>query len=118
MYHGFRRNGLQIRYERLPGSGTAGLGDAHGQAYLTVGVLPRHLRPESGLLALRKALGCYANLRPVRVLPGLEHLSPLRPEIALGIEARAMDAGHGIHLDMVMLAQERAEPFDGLIGAA
>ncbi|ULH15022.1 3-isopropylmalate dehydrogenase [Deinococcus sp. KNUC1210] len=48
--------------------------------------LPRHLRPESGLLKLRKALGVYANLRPVRVQPGLEHLSPLRPELARGVD--------------------------------
>ena len=48
--------------------------------------LPRPLRPESGLLALRKALGCYANLRPVRVQPGLEHLSPLKPELARGVD--------------------------------
>ncbi|MBB6014929.1 3-isopropylmalate dehydrogenase [Deinococcus radiopugnans] len=48
--------------------------------------LPRPMRPESGLLALRKALGCYANLRPVRVQPGLEHLSPLKPELARGVD--------------------------------
>jgi 3-isopropylmalate dehydrogenase len=48
--------------------------------------LPRHLRPESGLLQLRKALGVYANLRPVRVQPGLEHLSPLKPELARGVD--------------------------------
>ena len=48
--------------------------------------LPRHQRPESGLLAMRKALGCYANLRPVRVLPGLEGLSPLKPELARGVD--------------------------------
>jgi 3-isopropylmalate dehydrogenase len=35
-------------------------------------------RPEAGLLKLRAALGLFANLRPTRVLPGLEHLSPLR----------------------------------------
>lgn len=35
-------------------------------------------RPETGLLKLRVALGLFANLRPTRVLPGLEHLSPLR----------------------------------------
>ncbi len=35
-------------------------------------------RPEAGLLALRKALGVYANLRPVSVAPGMEHLSPLK----------------------------------------
>ncbi len=48
--------------------------------------LERKLRPESGLLALRKELGCYANLRPVRVQPGLEHLSPLKPELARGVD--------------------------------
>lgn len=59
------------------------VGGAHDSAWNT---LPRHLRPESGLLALRKALGCYANLRPVRVQPGLEHLSPLKPELARGVD--------------------------------
>jgi 3-isopropylmalate dehydrogenase len=37
-------------------------------------------RPEAGLLALRKAMGVYANLRPVAVHPALAHHSPLRPE--------------------------------------
>jgi 3-isopropylmalate dehydrogenase len=37
-------------------------------------------RPEAGLLALRKHLGAYANLRPVTVHPALTHASPLRPE--------------------------------------
>jgi 3-isopropylmalate dehydrogenase len=37
-------------------------------------------RPEAGLLALRKLLGVYANLRPVAVHPALRHVSPLRAE--------------------------------------
>jgi 3-isopropylmalate dehydrogenase len=37
-------------------------------------------RPEAGLLALRKLLCAYANLRPVAVHPALRHASPLRPE--------------------------------------
>jgi 3-isopropylmalate dehydrogenase len=37
-------------------------------------------RPEHGLLALRRELGLYANLRPVRVNPHLMHASPVRPE--------------------------------------
>jgi 3-isopropylmalate dehydrogenase len=37
-------------------------------------------RPEAGLLALRKLLGVYANLRPVSVHPALRHASPLRPD--------------------------------------
>lgn len=43
-------------------------------------------RPEQGLLKLRKALGLFANLRPARIFPGLEDLSPLRPEIAAGAD--------------------------------
>jgi 3-isopropylmalate dehydrogenase len=37
-------------------------------------------RPEAGLLALRKLLGVYANLRPVSVHPALRHASPLKPD--------------------------------------
>lgn len=39
------------------------------------------IRPEQGLLALRKALGLYANLRPITVLPSLAHTSPVRADI-------------------------------------
>ncbi len=44
------------------------------------------VRPEAGLLALRKELGLFANLRPIRVMPGMEELSPLRPEHARGVD--------------------------------
>src|ERR671930_429901 len=37
-------------------------------------------RPEQGLLGLRKGLGLFANLRPVRALPALYDASPLRRE--------------------------------------
>jgi 3-isopropylmalate dehydrogenase len=43
-------------------------------------------RPEVGLLALRRALGCYANLRPARVEAALLDASPLRPELARGVD--------------------------------
>ena len=43
------------------------------------------VRPEQGLLALRKGLGVFANLRPVRLLPCLADCSPLRPEILAGV---------------------------------
>lgn len=39
------------------------------------------IRPEQGLLAMRKALGLYANIRPIRTYRGLEHLSPLKANI-------------------------------------
>lgn len=48
--------------------------------------LDRHLRPEQAILGLRKELGLFANLRPAKVFPGLEHLSPLKPEIAREID--------------------------------
>lgn len=38
------------------------------------------VRPEQGLLALRKKLGLFANIRPVTTYKSLAHLSPLRPE--------------------------------------
>ena len=61
------------------------MGSAGGDPGKVVNV-PRHLRPESGILKLRKGLGVYANLRPSIVYEGLEHLSPLKPEIARGVD--------------------------------
>lgn len=43
--------------------------------------LPGHLRPEAGLLALRKSLGLYANLRPAILYEELKAACPLKPEI-------------------------------------
>jgi 3-isopropylmalate dehydrogenase len=43
-------------------------------------------RPEAGLLALRKLLGAYANLRPATIHPALRHASPLRPERLEGVD--------------------------------
>lgn len=44
------------------------------------------VRPEQGLLGLRKALGVYANLRPVKVHPALLSSSTLKPEILEGVD--------------------------------
>lgn len=43
-------------------------------------------RPERGLLALRKGLGVFANLRPVKVHPALVEWSPLKPEKLQGVD--------------------------------
>ena len=43
-------------------------------------------RPEDGLLALRRGLGLFANLRPVRPHPALHDASPLRPERLAGTD--------------------------------
>jgi 3-isopropylmalate dehydrogenase len=48
--------------------------------------LPSKERPEGGLLALRKGMGVFANLRPTRIWPGLEAAAPLRPEIVRGAD--------------------------------
>lgn len=47
---------------------------------------PNHLRPEAGLLRLRRELGAYANLRPAICFPALEDASPLRPELVRGTD--------------------------------
>jgi 3-isopropylmalate dehydrogenase len=47
---------------------------------------PNHLRPEAGLLRLRRELGAYANLRPAICFPALEDSSPLRPELVRGTD--------------------------------
>ena len=44
------------------------------------------VRPEQGLLRLRKSLGLYCNIRPVATHPNLLHLSPLRPENINGVD--------------------------------
>lgn len=44
------------------------------------------VRPEQGLLALRRELDLFANLRPVRARPALAHATPLRPEVVAGVD--------------------------------
>jgi 3-isopropylmalate dehydrogenase len=47
---------------------------------------PPELRPERGLLGIRKAMGVYANLRPVRTYKALIHSSPLKDELITGTD--------------------------------
>ena len=44
------------------------------------------VRPEQGLLAMRKQLGLYANLRPVETFKSLVHKSPLKEELVDGAD--------------------------------
>lgn len=44
------------------------------------------MRPEQGLLALRKALGLYANLRPVRPHPATLGAAPIKPHLLAGVD--------------------------------
>ncbi len=44
------------------------------------------VRPEQGLLGLRKALDLYCNIRPLTIFQNLKHLSPIRPENLDGVD--------------------------------
>lgn len=48
--------------------------------------LDRPLRPERGLLAIRKDLGLFANLRPAVLFPELANASTLKPEVVAGLD--------------------------------
>ena len=47
---------------------------------------PRELRPERGLLRIRKDLGLFANLRPAILYPELANASTLKPEVVAGLD--------------------------------
>src|SRR5713226_7700638 len=64
-------------------SGAVLLGAVGGPSFDS---FPSHLRPESGLLRLRRELGVYANLRPALCFPALEDCSPLRVEVVRGTD--------------------------------
>ncbi|MEO8488071.1 MAG: 3-isopropylmalate dehydrogenase [Betaproteobacteria bacterium] len=59
------------------------LGAVGGPSYDT---LPRELRPEQGILGIRKAMGLFANLRPAILYPELAAVSSLKPEIVAGLD--------------------------------
>lgn len=48
--------------------------------------LARELRPERGLLGIRKQLGLFANLRPAILYPELANASTLKPEVVAGLD--------------------------------
>jgi 3-isopropylmalate dehydrogenase len=64
-------------------SGAVLLGAVGGPAFDGA---PSHLRPEAGLLRLRRELGVFANLRPAVCFTALEDCSPLRPEVVRGTD--------------------------------
>jgi 3-isopropylmalate dehydrogenase len=64
-------------------SGAVLLGAVGGPAFDSY---PAKLRPETGLLRLRRELGVFANLRPAICIPGLENSSPLRPDVVAGTD--------------------------------
>jgi 3-isopropylmalate dehydrogenase len=96
---------LGLAFEEAPAGGAAYLSCAHPLPPETLALaeradavlfgavgdpqfdaLERDLRPEQAILGLRKRLKLFANLRPVRLFPGLEDASALKPEVARAID--------------------------------
>ncbi len=101
----FRQEGLRIEIEEAPLGGAAY--DQYGMPYppftqqvcqaadaILLGAvggpqydkLDRPMRPERGLLAIRRDLGLFANLRPALVFPELENASTLKAEVVRGLD--------------------------------
>ncbi len=100
-----RRNGLKVEleYAHIGGAGYDAAGDPLPDATLKLAQasdavllgavggyqydkLARPLRPEQGLLRIRKGLGLFANLRPALVYPELVNASSLKPELVSGLD--------------------------------
>ena len=100
-----RRDGMkiEIEYAHIGGAGYDASGDPLPEATLRMAkeseavllgavggyqydTLPRPLRPEQGLLRIRKGLGLFANLRPALVYPELVSASSLKPELVSGLD--------------------------------
>ncbi len=100
-----KREGLELELEHAPygGAGYDVHGDPLPEATLKLAqqadavlcgavggpqydALPRAMRPEQGILRIRKELGLFANLRPVLLFEELAGASPLKPELVLGLD--------------------------------
>lgn len=75
----------------LPDESLAGVKASHALLFGAIGgpkweSMPHHLKPEAGLLKLRKALGAFANLRPAVVFDELIDASSLKPSVLKGTD--------------------------------
>ena len=71
------------------------------------------VRPEQGLLAMRKKLGLYANLRPVVTFPSLIHKSPLRRDLVEGADFMCIrELTGGIYFGEKGRSDDRNTAFD------
>src|ERR1700756_5567618 len=87
----FGGSAIDVFGKPLPPSTRSECGKADAILLGSIGVpkrdaLPLANRPESGLLALRKELGLYINLRPIRLHHALQGISPLRPDRVAGCD--------------------------------
>jgi 3-isopropylmalate dehydrogenase len=99
------KSGLEIEMQEAPigGAGYDAAGDPLPEATLALAktsdavllgavggwqydALPRDLRPERGLLRIRKELNLFANLRPALLYPELASASTLKPEVVSGLD--------------------------------
>ncbi len=95
--------GLQMQEAPIGGAGYEAAGDPLPDATLALAKasdavllgavgdwkydkLERHLRPERGLLRIRKELNLFANLRPALLYPELASASTLKPEVVSGLD--------------------------------
>ena len=95
--------GLEMEHAPIGGAGYEAAGDPLPEATLALAKasdavllgavgdwkydkLERHLRPERGLLRIRKELGLFANLRPALLYPELASASTLKPEVVSGLD--------------------------------
>lgn len=70
---------------------------------------PREQRPERGLLALRKGLNAFANLRPATVLPQLAAASSLKEEVVTGTDIMIVrELVGGIYFGQPRVWQQKA----------
>lgn len=95
--------GIDMEYGHIGGAGYDAEGDALPESTLKLAksadavllgavggpqydALPRPLRPERGLLRIRKELNLFANLRPALLYPELAAASSLKPEVVSGLD--------------------------------
>ena len=67
---------------------------------------------QEGILQLRRQFDFYVNLRPIRIMPGLEHLSALRPELTQEVDLLVVrELGSGIYFGPAGTGADERGPF-------